>query len=300
MNAKARSCFFIILAAALWGAVGIFVRELSAAGFSAMQIVAIRMAVPAVAYTAFLLVTDRRCLRIRPRDCYLFVLTGVLSFAMFNWCYFNAIEASSLGTAAILLYTAPAIVNVLSIWAFRERMTLQKGIAVAATFLGCVLVTGIGDDMRLSAGGILFGLGAGLGYALYTVFCKAALKRYGSKTVTAYTFLFAAAATIPLAAFDRQSIALFAEPAVLLLSLGIGSLCCLFPYLFYSIGLAEVEAGAAAVMAMLEPVVAAVLGILIYRETFDIWKLAGIVLIVAAVAAQSLLPGRTRYTGDRP
>lgn len=118
--------------------------------------------------------------------------------------------------------------------------------------------------------------------------------------MTAYTFLFAAAATIPLAAFDRQSIALFAEPAVLLLSLGIGSLCCLFPYLFYSIGLAEVEAGAAAVMAMLEPVVAAVLGILIYRETFDIWKLAGIVLIVAAVAAQSLLPGRTRYTGDRP
>ena len=105
MGAKRRACFFILLAAALWGVVGIFVRRLSAAGFSAMQIVAIRIAVPAIADTLFLLAADRSSLCVRLRDCYLFVLTGVCSFALFNWCYFNAIEASSLGVAAILLYT---------------------------------------------------------------------------------------------------------------------------------------------------------------------------------------------------
>ena len=214
MGAKRRACFFILLAAALWGVVGIFVRRLSAAGFSAMQIVAIRIAVPAIADTLFLLAADRSSLCVRLRDCYLFVLTGV-------WCYFNAIEASSLGVAAILLYTAPAIVNVLSVWVFRERLTLRKGIAVAATFLGCVLVTGVGAETRLSVRGIVFGLGSGVGYALYTVFRKLALKKYSSRTVTVYTFLFAAAAAIPLAGFDSKALALFAQPSVLLLSLGI-------------------------------------------------------------------------------
>ena len=286
MGAKRRACFFILLAAALWGVVGIFVRRLNAAGFSAMQIVAIRIAVPAIADTLFLLAADRSSLCVRLRDCYLFVLTGVCSFALFNWCYFNAIEASSLGAAAILLYTAPAIVNVLSVWVFRERLTLRKGIAVAATFLGCVLVTGVGAETRLSVRGIVFGLGSGVGYALYTVFSKLALKKYSSRTVTVYTFLFAAAAAIPLAGFDGKALALFAQPSVLLLSLGIGSLCCLFPYLFYAIGLSQIEAGTAAVMAMLEPVVAALLGIFLYQEAFDIRKAAGIVLIVAAVVAQ--------------
>lgn len=290
MSIKARSCFLIILAAALWGAVGIFVNELRAAGFSSLQIVAIRMTVPAVVYALFLAITDRKSLRIRPRDCYLFVLTGVLSFALFNWCYFNAIEASSLGVAAILLYTAPAIVTIISVWAFHERLTVKKGISVAATFVGCILVTGVGGNMQLSVKGLLFGLGAGIGYALYTVFCKIALKKYGSKTVSLYTFVFASLATIPLASFGEAEMRYFLAPNVLLLALGIGSLCCLFPYLFYSMGLANVEAGTASVMAMIEPVVAALLGVLVYHEALDGWKIAGIALIIAAVTAQSVGP----------
>ena len=45
---------------------------------------------------------------------------------------------------------------------------------------------------------ILFGLGSGFGYALYSIFCKFALEKYSASTVTFYTFLFSAAFSLPL------------------------------------------------------------------------------------------------------
>lgn len=45
-------------------------------------------------------------------------------------------------------------------------------------------------------------------------------------------------------------------------------------------GLANVEAGTASVIAMIEPVVAAVLGMQVYHEKLDVWRIIGITLII--------------------
>lgn len=64
-------------------------------------------------------------------------------------------------TAAILLYTAPAIVMVLSYFLFGEKMTKRKLLSLVMTFAGCMLVTGILTETgSVSAGGLLTGLGA--------------------------------------------------------------------------------------------------------------------------------------------
>ena len=74
-----RSHICIIAAAALWGCIGIFLKLLTAAGLNTMQAVAVRVILAAVLYAAFLLITDRKALRIRLRDVWMFVGTGVCS-----------------------------------------------------------------------------------------------------------------------------------------------------------------------------------------------------------------------------
>ena len=65
--------------------------------------------------------------------------------------------------------------------------------------------------------------------------------------------------------------------------LGIGLFCCILPYLLYTAGLQHVEAGKAAILATIEPFVAALLGILLFHEEITFFKLLGMAAIFGAV-----------------
>ena len=193
---------------------------------------------------------------------------------------------TSLSVAAILLYTAPAIVMVLSYFLFREKLTKRKLLALGMTFIGCVLVTGIlSETGSVSAGGILVGMGAGLGYALYSIFSRYALEKgYASLTITFYTFLIAAIASCFLT--DMGKVAQVATDGAgnLLFCLAFGVLCTVAPYLTYTLGLQYVENGKASIIASIEPVTATLLGVILFHEDLTISGVLGIVLVLAALA----------------
>ena len=281
---QAKATWSIVLAAALWGCIGAFLKLLTAAGLSSMEGVAVRSAVSAVVYGLFLAITDQKALSIRPRHWYYFFGTGVCSLLFFNWCYFTTISQSSMSVAAVLLYTSPVFVALLSALFLKERFTAQKGSALLLTFAGCALVTGLFPlgQQHVSVGTILLGLGSGFGYALYSIFGKFALERYAPSTVTFYTFLFAAVFSVPLSGLYRDLHLLVSWNAAVG-GLGIGVFCCILPYLLYTGGLRYVEAGKAAILATVEPFVAALLGILLFHEEVTPYKLLGMAAIFAAV-----------------
>lgn len=282
---KTKSCLFIILAAALWGGIGVFFKILNAQGFDQMQVVAIRVATAAIALTLYILVKDRSLLRVRLRDCWCFVGTGIVSLVFFNWCYFTAIEMTSLAVAAVLMYTSPIFVMLFSAILFHEAINLQKLIALVMTLAGCLFVAGVfgAEDNRFTAAGILVGIGAGVGYAMYSIFGRFALQKgYHSITISEYTFLFASLGALPLSRIWESAPALLRSES-LLGALGIGVLCCVFPFILYTQGLAGVETGKAAIMATVEPAVAALLSFFLYQESLFGWKGVGILLIFASV-----------------
>ena len=70
---KTKSTIYIILAAALWGGIGVFFNVLSDVGFTQMQVVAIRVTSAAAALTLYILIRDRSLLRVKLKDCWCFV-----------------------------------------------------------------------------------------------------------------------------------------------------------------------------------------------------------------------------------
>ena len=173
----------IILAGCFWGSMGIFVRRLSTFGFSPIQIVALRITVAALAFSLLLLIKDRSGFRIALRDLPLFLGLGFGSILFFTVCYFSAITIMPLSTAAILLYTSPIWIMLMSVLFFREKLNRIKLIALALAFAGCVLVSGIsGEGLTLT--GLLLGLGSGIGYGLYSILGTIALRKYSPYTVT--------------------------------------------------------------------------------------------------------------------
>lgn len=197
MNKKIAS-LLVLLAGSLWGFMGLLVRSLSGEGLSSMDICFVRAVVTLVVMFVGLLFFKREVLKVRIKDLWCFVGTGAFSITFFNFCYFKTMTLTSLSVAAVMLYTAPAFVMLLSAVLFKERMSVRKGLALLLAFAGCVFVSGIiGGGSTLTVSGMLFGIGAGLGYALYSIFGRYALEKgYGSATISFYTFVFATLSSV--------------------------------------------------------------------------------------------------------
>lgn len=296
MKTNLKSVIMVLLAGCLWGCMGLLVRPLNACGLVSMDIVAIR------SWVTFLTVlisfpvlcklinrqsdkTIRELAAIRLRDIWVFIGTGIVSVVFFNFCYFSTIVLTDLSVAAIMLYTAPIFVMIFSAVIFKERITRIKIIALVMAFAGCVVVTGVvSGSMLVDITGILFGLGSGIGYALYSIFGKLATdKGYSSVTVTLYTFLFASVGVIPFCDVENIISGLEGRTGLIIYSVVMILLVTYFPYVLYTSGLADIEPGKAAVIATIEPVAATVVGLAVFGEVPKLITIVGVVMVLAAI-----------------
>lgn len=273
----------ILLAGSLWGLIGLFNRHLTAGGLSASSIVAVRNIGGLVVLGLVLLMLDRSVFQIKVRHLPYFFGTGVVSILLFTLCYFTAQQMCSLAVAAILLYTAPAFVVVLSAILFRDKLTKSKLAALILAFLGCTFVSGIwSGNLTVTGLGLLLGIASGFFYGLYSIFGRYALTHYQPLTVTFYTFVFAGVGSLFLLK-PAELYAALSQPPMALIALGLVVISTVFPYILYTRGLAKVDSGRASILASVEPVVAALVGVLAFGEPMSIMVALGLVCILISV-----------------
>lgn len=270
-----------IFAGVLWGTISVFLKNLSSSGLSLIQITACRAVFSSFFLFVYFLVKDKNLLKIKLKDIWMFVGTGVVSLTFFSLCYFSTILESGASIAVILLYTSPIFILLLSAILFKEKITKIKLFALILTFVGCIFVTGVGGENHLSAKGLFIGLCAGFGYALYSIFSRFALEKYKPLTVTFYTFVFSSISLLPFCNIV-EICSSFSEKSLLFL-IGIALVCTVLPYIFYTFGLSGLETGKAAILVTVEPLVGSLIGIFVWKENLDMLKLIGIIMIFIAV-----------------
>ncbi len=280
----------VITAAALWGLVSLFVLQLDALAFGTGDMLFFRSGYAVILIGLFMLFYDRRLFKLRPRDLWIFVGSGVSAFGMFSIAYSEAIRLSSPAIAAALLYTAPAFVILMSTVVFREKITKEKWIAVGLTVVGSMTVSGIFGGYSGNVYGIFFGLLSGFGYALYTIFGRIGVRRYHTMTVTFYTFLFSTLFSLPFCKLWFTIPLVFTRLDAFLSTLLYSVISCVLPYLLYTAGLKNLDAGVAGILSTVEPAVAACVGICLLNESVTPYKLVGIFLILLGVLTVELLP----------
>ena len=175
---------------------------------------------------------------------------------------------------------------------FGERLGPVRLLALAASFVGCVLVARADDpgQWALNGPGIAAGLISAVCFATFSVIGKVAARRgLDPWTVTAYTFVVAAAVLLPVAYATLPA----SGPAASLLSLrgswhGWGLLLVLVVptlggYGLYTASLGYLPAATANIIATLEPVLTALWASLLLAESLGAPELLGGALIVGSV-----------------
>ena len=274
---------YILLGAACWGMIGLFTRTLGELGVTVFQRVTIRNFGALVVMTLVFALTKREVFRIKGRHLLLFAGSGLLSVQGMTLTSFICQQECSLAVSGILLYLAPSFVVLMGAALWKAPITRRKVTALALAFGGCVLVSGImSGGLTVSPLGLVMGIASGFCYATYTVFAHYVMGHYGSLTMTYWTFVFAGLGSLFF--WDTAALtAVFTSLTGLWSGLGLIVVATVLPYLLYTKGLEGVESGKASIMANVEPVVGALVGVFVFGETLSVWVILGVVCMLCGV-----------------
>ena len=283
-NKSLASDTLVLFAGIMWGILGIFVKALREAGFSSVQISALRWIFSALITVFAVIAYDRKKMIIKLRDIWIFAFIGIFSSLAMSTFYFLCMGLTSIAVSDVLMYTSPIWVMIFSALIFKEKITTRKFICIFLSFCGCAFVSGILNGYgRYSFWGIVFGLCSGIAYSLYGIIGKIALKKYDKITLTVYNVIFAAIGAV----FITDIKGAFGLIADNLSCLKYISLLAIFgtvlPFFLYTFALKYTRPSRAAVICCIEPVAAAFVSIFIAKEQLDAFQLAGIAIIILSI-----------------
>lgn len=286
---KHLSALAVIISGCAWGMNSLFVGNLSRMStLTSPEILFLKTLVGFFFITLIVLFKDRSQFRIRPRDFWMFLLTAISSIAL-NVTYFSIIDQFEASFGVMCLYISPLFVAILSVPIFREKITLIKLFSIAITILGCVLVSGIitgGNVPPLSI--FLLGILTGFGNGAYIVFQRVCRQHYETLTSIWYLLLFVLLGTMifanPVTAFTKIQ----SEPAGIPWILLSGTVSTVLPYLFFTWGVKGISAGRASILVASELIVGSLVGILVFHESHDVWKIVGLFLVFAAIILMNI------------
>ena len=278
------SVLLVIIAGTLWGTSGFFATNLREYGFDALQMALMRNMISAICLVPYCLFCKRDKMRVSPRHLLLFALSGLGLYGTGAF-YYAAMKAASISVAVVLMYLAPIIVMTYSVIFMGETFTYKKLVCILGALVGTALVTGIIGGLRASLAGIGLGVMSGISYSLYNICVKLEMKR-GDDPVVAAAFCFAFAAVIALVfgkPIDTISKISAGMPVSLVWVISIGLMTSVTPYVVYTFAMKRIPASVATAISSVEPLVATVIGVVLYKEPINMASYIGIALIVASV-----------------
>ena len=285
-NNQAGKYTLIMVSGCLWGTIGLFIKLLDNAGSSPAYTTFLRMGFAFLILAAAALIKEGAgSFRVSRRTLVTCMLMGVVSMSINNLCYTSAVSLLGMSLGAALLYMAPVFTAIESKVIFSENIGRWKIAAIALNVLGCTLAATGGDfsGVRVSAAGLIFGVGAAFAYSTQNIFGRLATDDAPPFTVAAYNFMFAALFTL-LVARPFSGVGDPLDPKILLY----GFLFALIPtaaaYLLYFVGISGLtESSKVPVLCSLELVVAAILGAAVFSERISAGMAAGIGMIFVSI-----------------
>lgn len=285
-----RGYLMILTAGILWGSIGFFSSTLQSQGAESATVAFLRIFVGMLLLIPLMLAMGgKRLFLIDRRGLLTCAVLGLLCQAVFNVSYTESISHVGVATASVLLYTSPIFVCVMSKLCFKETIGPVKLLALAINILGSVLTVTGGDfsSVKFSVYGVAAGVLAGFLYALMTIISTTTGK-YNSLTILFYSFLFGSIA-LAAAGHPWTNIAQSFSLPFFAAAVGYGLIPTVGSYFFYMKGLARnLETSKVPVIASVETVVAAIIGIFVFREEAGLWKLAGIICALCSIAIMNM------------
>ena len=284
---KLRGMLLASLASSLWAISGISGEILfKQFNFSSDWLVSTRTLMSGILLFMIVIFIEKKSI-LRPLknkwDSMGIILFGVAGMYLVQYTYFKTIELSNVSFATILQFTAPFFIFIYESIKNRKLPSISTVTLLFMTILGVVFIATKGNFSNLSVSleALLFGLVSAVMIAFYSTYPKKLLKKYGSITIVGWGMIIGSVISNIIHPIwkiqgDINTKSIIQVIIVVILGTSIA-------YLIYIASLNYISSSLAGILTAFEPVLAAVLSVVIFGLKFSIIELIGFVLVFVSI-----------------
>lgn len=285
----------IFLAGAGWGTGGVWITQMGRLGASSLMtgFTGHLFALPMLAI-AILLTLGKSGFKISKRGLLFSIIMGVVTKGFFKMAYDTTISTIGVSTGAVLLYTAPVFVAILSMLVFREKLYRNNYIALSMNLIGVFLMVTLGNfsSLNIAPLGLLLGLISAFLHASNTIMAKISGSADDSLTMAFYVLVFS---TISQGIFAQPwtdtNMALLTSGSFLFWAIINALITGALANLFYLKGLStNIDASKAPIISSVEVIVASLMGVILFGEGMNWVGLLGIGLMLGSIYLMNMKP----------
>jgi drug/metabolite transporter (DMT)-like permease len=297
-----------IVSAASFGLSGSLATSLLNAGWSTGAAVLVRIGVAGVVLAVPAARQLRRTASVNPRDGVRLALFGIFAVAAAQLCYFNAVQHLSVGVALILEYSGTLLVVGWQWLTTKVRPHALTGFGALLAVVGLTLALGLWHDARVNGVGVLWGLGAAVGLAVYFVMSAQVEATLPPLVTAAGGLLLGAAAlaiaaavgTLPLHANRSDVVLAHAHMSWIVPALGLSLIAAALAYVTGIMAAQRLGATVASFVGLGEVLAAVTFAWLLVGQHLGWAELTGGALVVVGIAlvrldALGYRPSKSRY-----
>lgn len=282
-----RGMFMVMLAAVLWGTVGIasnILYTIAATNPISLSCFRLLIAAPLLLFVAFRQL-GWQMFNISRRDLCLMIVIGVL-IAAYQALFFMAIPYAGVTISSLVtICTMPVLIAITTGILERKLMNQTTLFATACALVGTFLLLGTPSTDQTSQQdlliGVAFAFGSACGYVGVMLLGKSLASRIQPLQVTSIGFTTGAILLLIVAQINGLAVSYTAPGWLLILYLGVFPTAC--AYALFMIGMRSTPAVVASVVVLLEPLVAVMLAWLIFGEQLTPLGLIGGGLLLTAI-----------------
>lgn len=284
----------VIISAACFGTLAIFTSLAYRAGAEPLPLLVWRFAVAALILGGYLAITRPGALRVSASDLARYGAMAIFGYGAASMCFFYALRHADASVVAVLLYTYPAMVVVAERLVNGVSLTRGRLAGVVTTFAGSALVLGLFSNGGVSPLGIVLGLGAAVGYTVFSMLSHRWLP--GRSRIVMMTFMFAVnsvfiAVVALFSGIDLSPLGWGTE--IWLLILALVALPTVAAVVLYMRGVSALGPGQTSIVSTFEPVFTIVLACIFLGERLQPVQMVGAALVIAGVVVAERAVGHT-------
>lgn len=284
---KLQGMILASLAASLWAVSGISGEILfKKFNFSSDWLVSTRTLVSGILLFIIVTFIEKKSV-LKPlknkRDCVGIILFGSAGMYLVQYTYFKTIELSNVSLATILQFTAPFFIFIYESIKNKNIPSVSTVLLLFMTILGVVFIATKGNFSNLSVSleALLLGLVSAIMIAFYSIFPKRLLKKYGSITVVGWGMIVGSIISNvvhPIWKVEGEVNTNSIIQVIIVVILGTS-----IAYLIYIASLNYISSSLAGILTAFEPVLAAILSIVIFGLKFSFIEIIGFVLVFVSI-----------------
>ncbi|WP_093171327.1 DMT family transporter [Sinosporangium album] len=287
----------VLAAAVLWGTVGP-VQVWADTGDDPVALGSARILIGGLALALLAVVSRARLRPLLTPKVWPWLLLAAVATGIYQAGFMFSVERTGAALAtAVALGVAPAATGLFARLVDRDSLGLPWLLGTLAAVAGCVLLLAPGTS-RVDAAGISFGIVSGICYGIYTV---------AAKRLTTHQVSMPAAVAVTLIVggliFSPVLVGNFGDlvdPGSVALLLWLGLIATAAAYMLFVVGLDRVSASTAGTLSLAEPLVAAVLGLLVLGEALTVVSGLGMALLLSGLVIVSVVRTKPAPAPDEP